>query len=118
MDLVRSRAQDDECGCGGRAEFNNSWADVYDEYGWGASVPLGELLGAAEPLATQEATSVAGECECMGERELGPAAVKEELEKFKREAKICFDCVRMDEDSHSVENSVQHLFHEPEVAEE
>ena len=67
-----------------------------------------ELLGAVEPLAAQEATGVVGECECIGERELGPAAVKEELEQFKREAKICFDCVRMAEGTHSVENSVDH----------
>ncbi|KAK1773667.1 hypothetical protein QBC45DRAFT_437474 [Copromyces sp. CBS 386.78] len=108
VDLVRSRAQDDGCGCGERAELNNSWANVYDEYGWIATVPLSELLRAAEPLAEREAATVAEVCECMGERELGPAAVKEELKKFKREAKICFDCVRMDEGSHSVENSVFH----------
>ncbi|KAL0467600.1 hypothetical protein QR685DRAFT_481109, partial [Neurospora intermedia] len=108
VDLVRSRAQDDGCGCGGRAEVNSSWANVYDEYGWGAAVPLSELLGAAEALAEQEAASVAEECDCMGERDLGPAAVKEDLEKFKREAKICVECVLMDEGSHSVENSGYH----------
>ncbi|CCC05468.1 hypothetical protein SMACR_08969 [Sordaria macrospora] len=108
VDLIRSRAQDDGCVCGERPELNNSWVNAYDEFGWIATVPLSEVLGAAEPLAEQEAVSVAGECQCMGEREWGPAAIKEELEKFKREAKICFDCVRMDEGSLSVENGVYH----------
>ncbi|KAK3503355.1 hypothetical protein B0T13DRAFT_522054 [Neurospora crassa] len=98
---------------GGRAEGAASkvlvaWASVYDEYGWGAAVPLSELLGAVEALAEQEAASVAEECDCMGERDLSSAAVKEELKKFKREAKICVECVLMDEGSHSVENSVYH----------
>ncbi|KAK3950012.1 hypothetical protein QBC32DRAFT_372310 [Pseudoneurospora amorphoporcata] len=108
MKLTHFDLAHDGCGCGERVELNNSWANVYDEYGWIATVPLSELLRAAEPLAEREAATVAEECEYMGVRELGPAAVKEELKKFKREAKICFDCVLMDEGSHSVENSVLH----------
>ncbi|KAK3343144.1 hypothetical protein B0H65DRAFT_527732 [Neurospora tetraspora] len=94
LDLVRHRVADDGCGCGERAELTSSWEDVWEEHGWGSTVPLSELLRAVEPLAEQEAASVGEECDC-GERELGPGAVKKELEKAKREAKICFECVEM-----------------------
>ncbi|KAJ4397957.1 hypothetical protein N0V85_006407 [Neurospora sp. IMI 360204] len=94
LDLVRHRVADDGCGCGGRAQLTSSWEDVWEQHGWGSSVPLSELLRAVEPLAEQEAASVGEECDC-GERELGPGAVKEELEKVKRETKICFECVEM-----------------------
>ncbi|KAK3401522.1 hypothetical protein B0T20DRAFT_492241 [Sordaria brevicollis] len=93
LDLVRHRADDDGCGCGERAELTSDWVDVWDEHGWGSTVPLSDLLRAVEPLAEREATIVADECECMEERVLGPGVVRERLAEAKRQAMICFVCV-------------------------
>lgn len=93
LDLVRHSVADDGCGCGERAQLTSAWENVWEEHGWGSSVPLSDLLRAVEPLAEREATTVAEECECMEERELEPEAVREALTKAKRDAMICFVCM-------------------------
>ena len=95
LDLVRHRVADDACSCGGRGELTSSWETVWEEHGWGATVPLSVLRAAVVPLAEREAADVAEECDCLSERELGPGAVREALRKAEMDAMICDECVEM-----------------------